>query len=148
VNDNLSAVDRTGDGRAGGPRVTRVNVEVGLRADVSLVVTDADTAIALSGGSVPVLATPRVVGLVEEAAVLAVEDALEPGTTTVGMQVQLEHLSPTPVGGRVRAEATVEKINGRRIVFTVQVNDERGLVAVGRVTRVIVDPERFLDKIR
>jgi len=148
VNDNLSAVDRTGDGRAGGPRVTRVNVEVGLRADVSLVVTDADTAIALSGGSVPVLATPRVVGLVEEAAVLAVEDALEPGTTTVGMQVQLEHLSPTPVGGKVRAEATVEKINGRRIVFTVQVNDERGLVAVGRVTRVIVDPERFLEKVR
>ena len=62
------------------------------------------------------------------------------------MQVQLDHLAPTAVGHRVAAEATIERVTGRRITFTVSVNDERGLIAVGRVTRVIVDIERFLDK--
>ncbi len=64
------------------------------------------------------------------------------------MQVQLDHLAPTAVGHKVVAVATVEKVNGRRIVFTVSVNDERGLVAVGRVTRVVVDLERFLEKVK
>lgn len=121
-------------------------VEPGLRAEVGLTVEDADTAVALRSGSVPVLATPRVIALCEEAAVKAVEPRLGPKETTVGMKVQLEHLAPTAVGHHVAAEATVERVNGRRITFTVSVNDERGLIAVGRVTRVIVDVDRFLDK--
>ena len=94
----------------------------------------------------PVLATPRVVALCEEAAVKVLDGRLDAGETTVGMQVQLDHLAPTAVGHRVAAEATIERVTGRRITFTVSVNDERGLIAVGRVTRVIVDIERFLDK--
>jgi predicted thioesterase len=121
-------------------------LEPGLSAEVQLVVTDDDTAIALGSGSVPVLATPRVVALCEEATVKALKNMLSPAETSVGMQVQLDHLAPTPVGSRVAAEATVEKVSGRRVVFTVSVNDERGLIAVGRVTRVVVDIERFLEK--
>lgn len=109
---------------------------------------DADTATALRSGSVPVLATPRVVALCEEAAILALGNELDLGETSVSMQVQLDHLAPTGIGHTVAAEATVEKVSGRRITFTVSVNDERGLIAVGRVTRVIVDAERFLDKTR
>lgn len=123
-------------------------VKPGLSAEVSLVVSDADTAIAIRSGDVPVLATPRVVALCEEAAVKALVGELGPNETSVGMQVQLDHLAPTAVGHTVTAEATVDKVNGRRVVFTVSVNDERGLVAVGRVTRVVVDVERFLDKAR
>jgi len=115
---------------------------------VELVVAEADTAVALRCGSVPVLATPRLIALCEEAAILALEHELDPGETTVGMQVQLDHLAPTGVGHTIMAEATVEKVSGRRIIFTVSVDDERGLVAVGRVTRVVVDAERFLDKTR
>jgi len=125
-----------------------VPVKPGLSAEVSLVVSDADTAIAIRSGDVPVLATPRVVALCEEAAVKALVGALGPDETSVGMQVQLDHLAPTAVGHTVTAEATVEKVNGRRVVFTVSVNDERGLVAVGRVTRVVVNVERFLEKAR
>lgn len=125
-----------------------MSVEPGLSAEVTLVVADEDTAVAFRSGTVPVLATPRVVGLAEEAAVRALEGALADGETTVGMQVQLEHLAPTAVGQSVTAEAVVEKVNGRRIAFTVSVDDERGLVAVGRVTRVVVNAERFLDKTR
>jgi predicted thioesterase len=119
----------------------------GLSAEVELVVTDADTAVALKSGSVEVLATPRVVALCEEATVKALREVLAPRETSVGMKVQLDHLAPTAVGHRVAAEATVEKVNGRRITFTVSVNDERGLVAVGRVTRVVVDTDRFLEKV-
>lgn len=131
-----------------GAYCTPVPVKPGLSAEVELIVTEADTALALRSGSVPVLATPRVVALCEEAAILALGNELDPGETSVGMQVQLDHLAPTGVGHTVAAEATVEKVSGRRIIFTVSVNDERGLVAVGRVTRVVVDAERFLDKTR
>lgn len=109
-------------------------------------VADADTAIAARSGEVPVLATPRVVALCEEASIKALVGELGPKETSVGMQVQLDHLAPTAVGHTVVAEATVERIHGRRVTFTVSVSDERGLIAVGRVTRVVVDVERFLEK--
>lgn len=123
-------------------------VTVGLRGEAVLVVGDADTAVAMGSGSVPVLATPRVVALAEQAAVRALDGQLAADETSVGTKVQLDHLAPTALGHTVDAEATVEKVAGRRVTFTVSVNDERGLVAVGRVTRVIVDIERFLDKTR
>lgn len=123
-------------------------IEPGLRGEVTMVVGDADTAIALGSGDVAVLGTPRVVALVEQAAIEALRGAVTEGHTTVGMRVQLDHLRPTGVGIRVTADAVLERIEGRRLVFTVSVNDPRGLVAAGRVTRVLVDPERFLDKSR
>ena len=83
----------------------------------------------------------------EKASILATDGRLEEGATTVGQRVQIDHLAPTPVGNRVTAEATLEAVQGRRLTFTVSVNDERGLVAVGRVTRVVVDTQRFLDKL-
>ena len=121
-------------------------LRVGQRGTVELEVSEADTAIALRSGSLPVLATPRVVALVEEASVAAVGDGLADGHTTVGMKVQLDHLAPTSLGRTVVAESTIEAINGRRISFQVSVSDDRGLVAVGRVTRVVVEVGRFLTK--
>jgi predicted thioesterase len=120
----------------------------GQKASIELVITDDDTAVSHRSGTLPVLATPRVVALVEEASVQAVGDTLEPGHTTVGMKVQLDHLAPTAVGRTVVAESIIEAINGRRISFQVSVNDERGLVAVGRVTRVVVDIDQFMTKAR
>jgi predicted thioesterase len=120
--------------------------EPGLSALVEITVTDADTAIAMRSGSVPVLATPRVIALVEEACVQAINGSLAPGQTSVGMQVQLDHVNPTLVGGTAIAEATLDKCNGRRLSFTVSVSDGRGLIAAGRVTRVVVDEQRFLEK--
>lgn len=126
----------------------RVPLRPGLSATTQLTVTDADTAIAFGSGEVPVLATPRIIALVEAAALAAVHPLLAAGTSTVGVRVQLEHISPTPVGGSVTAEANLEKIEGRRLIFHVSARDERGLIAAGKVTRVLVDIERFLDKAR
>lgn len=120
--------------------------EVGLRGEVQLTVGDADTARTMRSGTVDVLATPRVVALVEEASVAALEGHLPAGHTTVGMRIQLDHLQPTPVGVTVEAEAVLEKVEGRRLTFTVSVSDARGLVAAGKVTRVLVELDRFLSK--
>lgn len=121
-------------------------IEVGAHGSVELVVTDDDTALAFRSGDVPVLATPRVVALVEEASVAAIAGRLPAGETSVGMRVQLDHLAPTPVGASVLAEASLDKVEGRRLIFTVSVTDGRGLVAVGKVTRVVVDLARFLER--
>ena len=118
----------------------------GCAASVEMTVTEADTAIALQTGDVPVLGTPGIVRLAEEASVAAVDGRLAPGTTTVGHRVQLDHLAPTPVGETVRAEALLETVEGRRLTFRISVSDRHGLVAAGRVTRVVVERERFLEK--
>ena len=123
-------------------------VHAGVSAEVELVVTDADTAIALGSGSVCVLGTPRIVALCEEASCAAVESSLALDETTVGLRVELTHLAPTKVGSRVRAEATLEKTEGRRLVFTVSVSDDYGLVAAGKFTRVVVNVDEFMDKAR
>ena len=118
----------------------------GLSATVSLDVTDDDTALAVRSGDVEVLATPRVVALAEEAAVKALDGTLPAGSTTVGYRVQLDHLAPTTPGTTVQAEATLEAVEGRRLTFRVAVTDHRGLVAAGRITRVTVERDRFMEK--
>jgi fluoroacetyl-CoA thioesterase len=123
-------------------------MQPGRSAALELVVSEDDTAIAFRSGDVPVLATPRILALCEEACVAAVAEALEPGTTTVGMRAQLDHVSPVRVGSKVRAEVQLDKVEGRRLGFTVSVSDDCGLVAAGRVTRVIVKRDEFLEKAR
>lgn len=123
-------------------------VEPGLAAQVSMEVGEADTAVALRSGEVAVLGTPRVVALAEEACVAALAGQLAAGETSVGMRVQLDHLAPSMVGAEVVAAATLEKVEGRRLTFTVSISDRCGLIAAGKVTRVVVDTEKFLDKAR
>ena len=121
-------------------------IDVGLRGEARLTVTDADTAINRGTGSVPVLATPCVIALCEKAAIAAIGDRLPPGMTTVGMRVQVDHLQPTAVGRVVHAEAVLRYVEGRKMIFAVSVDDDRGLVAAGKIVRVVVDIERFMAK--
>jgi len=125
-----------------------VPLETGLVGRATLSVGESDTAIAMRSGAVPVLATPRLVALCEQAACQAVEELLEEGQTTVGMRVQFDHLAPTAVGASVTAEATLERVEGRRLIFTVSASDPGGLVGAGKVTRVVVEEERFLKRAR
>jgi fluoroacetyl-CoA thioesterase len=119
--------------------------EPGSAAHLCHRVTAADTAAALGSGDVPVLGTPRVLALAEAATVAAVAGALADGQTTVGVRVDLEHLQPIGVGGLVSVSATLAEAHGRRLTFTVRVTDDGGrLVAAGRITRAVVDRDRFL----
>ena len=120
----------------------------GLSARIELTVTDADTAEAFHSGNVPVLATPRLVALCEEASCLAIDDSLPDHCTSVAKRLQFDHLVPVGVGGTVWAEATLDRIEGRRLVFTLSVSENAGLVAAGKLIRVIVDRDTFLTHVR
>jgi fluoroacetyl-CoA thioesterase len=124
----------------------RMTLASGLTASITLTVEAEDTALAIGSGDVPVLATPRLITLVERASVQAIDGELPPDKTSVGYEVQVAHLSPTPVGAEVTAEATLEGVEGRRLTFRVSVTDARGLVAAGRITRVIVVRDRFIER--
>jgi fluoroacetyl-CoA thioesterase len=126
--------------------VVGMHLETGMRGDAKLVVAESDTALALGSGIVEVLGSPRLVALCEEACCNAISNALDEGTTSVGMRIQFDHLQPTPIGAEVVAEAVLEKIDGRRLKFTVSASDPGGLVAAGKITRVVVDLDRFMSK--
>ena len=117
-----------------------------MRGTATMVVTETDTAVAMGSGEVLVLATPRLIALCESATLAALSGHLGSGCTTVGMRVQLDHLHPTAVGGEVEAEAILDKVEGRRLTFTISASDTKGLVAAGKVTRVLVEVDRFMDK--
>ena len=119
----------------------------GLTGAAEAVVSDADTAAALGSGDVDCLGTPRALALLEAATVTALASALEPGQTTVGVHVEVDHLLPTPVGARVTAEATLAAVDGRRLVFVVRLADDQGRLAVtGRIVRAVVDRETFAQR--
>mgnify|MGYP001824822204 FL=1 len=123
-----------------------MNVAAGLKGEARAVVSSDDTAVALGSGDVEVLGTPRLVALFEAATIDALRGFVEPGQSTVGMRVQVDHLQPTPVGAEIVVEAMLDKVEGRQITFTVTASDSGGLVAAGKVTRVTVDVDRFMSK--
>ncbi|WP_306211001.1 thioesterase family protein [Actinoplanes sp. RD1] len=118
----------------------------GPGARVELTVTDADTAQALGSGDVPVLGTPRVLALAETATVATTARQLPAGVTTVGTRAEVEHRAASPVGRRVTAQATLVKVDGRRLFFDVEVRDGETVVAEVRVERTLVDRQRFIER--
>jgi fluoroacetyl-CoA thioesterase len=118
----------------------------GLAAETETVVTEDNTAERLGSGSVPVFGTPALVGLMEGAAIRALEDRLPPSTTSVGARIDVRHLAPTPVGRRVHARAKLVEVEGRRLVFQIEAWDEREQIGEAIHERFVVDRERFLAK--
>ena len=123
-------------------------MEPGLCAELDLTVAKADTARALCSGDVDVLGTPRILALMEEATVKAVAGHLEAGETTVGTRVELSHVAPIAVGSSVKAEVTLDKVEGRRLIFNASVSDESGLVAAAKLHRAVVQFGPFMEKAR
>ena len=123
------------------------DLAAGLSATTEHDVGADDTAIALGSGDLPVLATPRLVAWLEGAAVAAVVARLEPGSTTVGGHIAIDHLAPTAVGSRVRTEATVTTVAGRTIDFEISAREGDELIARGRHVRHVVDSDRFLARL-
>ncbi|MFB9883676.1 thioesterase family protein [Planobispora siamensis] len=119
----------------------------GLRARLLIMVEREDTAVKVGSGDVPVLATPRLLALAEQATVQAVAGELDPGQTSVGTKVALEHLAASPVGTHVEIAAELTEVDGRRLVFAFTALDGDTLVGTGTIERVLVDRERFLAKL-
>lgn len=118
-------------------------------AGLRFTVTDDDTAAALGSGSLPVLATPRLLAWCEAATCAAIEDQLREGETSVGTRVSLEHLAASPVGAEVEVTAGPAYVDGRLHRFTVAARHagDGKLVGSGEITRVVVDAARFLSRL-
>jgi predicted thioesterase len=119
----------------------------GLTGRASWDATERHSAEAWGSGAVPVFSTPSLVGLMEAAAMDALAGRLGDGQTTVGTRIDVSHLAATPLGDRVRAEAVLVSVDGRRLVFDLVAHDSRQRIGEGRHERVVVARERFLAKL-
>lgn len=122
-------------------------ISIGLKHTSELTVTDAVTAIAVGSGDMRILATPMMMALMENAAMLAVKDELPEGCTTVGGHIESSHLRPSKIGDVVRAEAEVTKVDGKMIEFKVTAFSGDTLLGEGTHLRFIVDRDKFLSRL-
>ena len=122
-------------------------LQEGLSHTSQLTVNEAVTAITMGSGDMPVLATPAMMALMENAAMLAVAGHLPEGCTTVGGHISSSHLKPTKLGDTVTATATVTRIDGKKIEFTIQAHCGDVLLGEGSHLRFIVDKEKFMSRL-
>lgn len=122
-------------------------IEVGLQYESHIMVAENNTAVALGSGDMEVFATPAMVALMENAAMMAVAEYLPEGSTTVGVEISTTHIKASAIGAEVTAVARLEQVDGRRLKFSLKAWDEGGVIGEGSHTRVIVDRERFLSKL-
>ena len=117
---------------------------IGLNAEISRIVTEADTAAKWGSGLVPVFGTPSLVGLMEAAAVKALEGHLPESQTTVGGRIDVRHLAATPVGMQVRARAELTSIDGKKLTFQIEAFDEVEKIGEALHERFMINTEKFI----
>lgn len=123
-----------------------MEIIVGMKGEATTMAEREDTAMEVGSGSLLVYATPCMVALMEGAACEAIQEALSDSQTTVGTELNIQHVSATPVGLEVRAEAEVIAVDGKVITFEVKAFDEAGEIGKGTHKRVIVNTQKFLEK--
>lgn len=121
-------------------------IKVGMKKDASEEVVEGNTALAMGSGSLPVYATPAMTCLMEKAAAELAEECLPEEWTSVGIALDVQHKAATPVGMKVRAEAEVTAVEGRKIVFAVRAFDDKEEIGSGTHQRFAVLREKFLAK--
>lgn len=119
-------------------------IELGLKGTAKMVVAKEETAFAMDTGDADVLSTPRLLQLMQEATMDALAGQLPEGMMTAGLRVNLDHLHSSRIGTEVTANATLTRIEGRRLVFEAEAHALDQLVGNGRIIRVQIDKERFL----
>lgn len=123
-----------------------MEITVGMKAQTEALVEREDTALEVGSGSLLVYATPCMAALMEGAACEAIAGCLKDTETTVGTELNLQHVSATPVGMDVRAEAEVTAVEGKVITFAITAYDEAGVIGKATHKRVIVSTQKFLDR--
>jgi fluoroacetyl-CoA thioesterase len=119
-------------------------IPVGATGTFTLRVTPAHLANQFKDAALPqVFATPMMITVMENAALNAVRDYLDPGESAVGTAVNIRHLAATPVGHKIIAQAEVTKVDGRRIEFKVTARDDAEEIGTGTHERMVVDLARL-----
>lgn len=119
------------------------SLKAGMRGEATLVVGTNDTAPRIGSGRVPVLGTPVMITLMEEAALACIEHALPSGHQSLGTHLDVSHVAATPIGMRITAEARLVEVDGRKLAFAVRARDETELIGEGTHRRVVVEVARF-----
>lgn len=122
-------------------------VETGLKYTSQMIVSKQLTAQSMGSGDMAVLATPAMMALMENAAMLAVAPHLPEGCTTVGGHIAASHLRPSKIGDSVEATATVTKVDGKKIEFKVEARSNGTIIGEGTHLRFIVDRKKFMDRL-
>ncbi|HSH53036.1 MAG TPA: thioesterase family protein [Bacteroidales bacterium] len=122
------------------------NLKPGISFTATQVVVYEDTAAKYGSGLVEVLATPAMIALMENAALKAVYNYLPEGYNTVGFEVNVRHLKPTPIGMKVECTATLKEVDDKKLIFHVVANDEEGKIGEGTHTRFIINTKKFMDQ--
>lgn len=123
------------------------NIQIGLRGVEEMMVGRQDLASMMGNIGAEVLSTHRVVLLMELAARNAIKDRLPEGMMTVGTFIRIQHLAASPLGSRVRAEAFLKKVDGRKLVFDVIARDEFEKIAEGENEHLMVSIDKFLERV-
>lgn len=123
-----------------------MEITIGMKGEASTVVEREDTALEVGSGDLLVYATPCMVALMEGAACEAIGSALKEGQTSVGIELNISHVSATPVGMEVRAEAEVTAVEGKILTFQLCAYDEAGKIGEGTHKRCLINAQPFLDK--
>ena len=122
-------------------------MEIGLTYTSTLVVSKGHVAAVMGSGDLHVFATPAMVALMENAAMLTVAPHLPEGSTTVGAMMNTSHIKPSPVDETIQATATLTGIEGRKLTFSIKAEDSKGVIGEATHVRFIVDRERFMSKL-
>lgn len=123
-------------------------IKVGLKHESQTVVSTTNTANTLGSGDMEVFATPAMIALMENAAMMAVAPHLDEGASTVGIEMATSHIKASPIGTTITASAELISAEGRKLSFKVKAWDEQGVIGEGNHTRFVVDRERFLSKVK
>ena len=122
-------------------------MEIGLTYTSTLVVSKDHVAAVMGSGDLHVFATPAMVALMENAAMLAVAEHLPEGSTTVGAMMNTSHVKPSPVDESIKATAVLKEVEGRKLTFEIKAEDSKGIIGEAVHVRYIVDRERFMSKL-
>lgn len=122
-------------------------IEPGLTGEAEMVVGTSDTAPRVGSGRIAVLATPKMINLMEEAALAAVEHLLPDGKQSLGTHIDVSHVAATPVGMKVTAEAELTAVDGRKLTFFIRARDEMDVIGEGRHERVVVTAASFQNRV-
>lgn len=121
-------------------------LQIGVIGEASETVSSANTAETMKSGTLQVYATPAMVALMEQAAYTSVQNKLDVGQGTVGVRMEVSHISATPLNGTVTAKSRLVSVDRRKLVFEVEAFDEEGKIGEGIHERFIVDNKGFQEK--
>jgi len=123
-------------------------IPTGLKHHLEIEVTENQSALHFGSGQVNVFATPAMISLMEKTAMESIMDYLPKGLTSVGTEINIKHLKATPIGSTVNSESYLKSVSGQKVIFELHAYDEKGMIGIGKHTRVIVEETSFMNNLK